>query len=92
MKIIVVSLFDRLIIATTTNHNQTNPKKPRVSEWPSGLCSLRQVTEVKLGRVRSKLWMGDLGGLTLQLTLSSFGRDVKLGVPCLDVACTVGLN
>ena len=22
-------------------------------EWPSGLCSLRQVTEVKLGRVRS---------------------------------------
>ena len=23
---------------------------------------------------------------------SSFGRDVKLGVPCLDAACTVGLN
>ena len=23
------------------------------AEWPSGLCSLRQVTEVKLGRVRS---------------------------------------
>ena len=22
-------------------------------EWPSGLCSIRQVTEVKLGRVRS---------------------------------------
>ena len=24
--------------------------------------------------------------------LKSFGRDVKLGVPCLDAACTVGLN
>ena len=24
--------------------------------------------------------------------LTSFGRDVKLGVPCLDAACTVGLN
>ena len=35
--------------------------------------------------------MGDLGGLTSQLTSSSFGRDVKLGVPCLDAACTVGL-
>ena len=36
--------------------------------------------------------MGYLGGLTSQLTSSSFGRDVKLGVPCLDAACTVGLN
>ena len=36
--------------------------------------------------------MGDLGGLTSQLTPSSFGRDVKLGVPCLDAACTVGPN
>ena len=27
-----------------------------------------------------------------QLTLPSFERDVKLGVPCLDAACTVGLN
>ena len=39
-----------------------------------------------------RLRMGDLGGLTSQLTSSSFGRDVKLGVPCLDAACTVGLN
>ena len=61
-------------------------------EWPSGLYSLHQVTEVKLGRVRSKLWMSDLGGLTSQLTSSSFGRDVKLVVPCLNAACTVGLN
>ena len=29
------------------------------SEWPSGLYSLRQVTEVKLGRVRSDFEMGD---------------------------------
>ena len=29
-------------------------------EWPSGLYSLRQVTEVKLGRVRSDFGMGDL--------------------------------
>ena len=27
-----------------------------------------------------------------QLTSSSFGRNVKLGVPCLDAACKVGLN
>ena len=27
-----------------------------------------------------------------QLTPPSFGRDVKLGVPCLDVACIVGLT
>ena len=27
-----------------------------------------------------------------QLTPPSFGRDVKLGVPCLDATCLVGLN
>ena len=36
--------------------------------------------------------MGDLGGLTSQLISSSFGRAVKLGVPHLDAASTVGLN
>ena len=36
--------------------------------------------------------MGDLGGLVSQLTSSSFRRDVKLGLACLDAACTVGLN
>ena len=36
--------------------------------------------------------MADLGGLTSQLTSSSFGRDAKLGARCLDVACTVDLN
>ena len=36
--------------------------------------------------------MSDVGGLTSQLTSSSFGRDVKLGVLCLDAAYTVGLN
>ena len=60
-------------------------------EWPSCLYSFRQVTEVNLVE-GVKLWMGDLGGLTLQLTSSFFGRNVKLGVQCLDVACTVGLN
>ena len=56
-------------------------------EWPSGLYSLRKVTEVKLDRVRSNSGsMGDLGGLTSQLTSSSFGRDVKLGVPCQDAS------
>ena len=27
-----------------------------------------------------------------QLTPPSFGKDGKLGVPCLDAACIVGLN
>ena len=36
--------------------------------------------------------MGDLEGLTAQLTSPSFGKDVKLGVPCLTVACIMGLN
>ena len=31
--------------------------------------------------------MGDLGGLTSQLTSLSFGRDAELGVPCLTAAC-----
>ena len=61
-------------------------------QWPSGSYSFRQLTEVKLGRVRSKLRVGNLRGLTSQLTSPSFGGDVKLGVPCLDMACTVGLN
>ena len=49
-------------------------------EWPSGLSSsCHRSSEVKL-------WMGDLGGLISQLTFLSFGRDVKLGIPCLDAA------
>ena len=62
------------------------------SEWPSGLKSFRQVPEVKLGRVRSDSgWV--LGGLTSHLTLSSFGREIKLGVPCFsNMACMVNLN
>ena len=27
-----------------------------------------------------------------QLTPPAFGSDIKLGVPCLDAACIVGLN
>ena len=38
-------------------------------------------------------WMGDFPGeQPKQLTQPPFGRNVKLGVPCLDVACIVGLN
>ena len=47
------------------------------------------MAEAKLGRVRSN---SGCGGLTSQLTSSSFGRDVKIGVPCLDAAYTVGLK
>ena len=36
--------------------------------------------------------MSDLRGLTSQISSPSFGKDVKLGVPCLTAACTVGLN
>ena len=34
-----------------------------------------QVNEIKLGR-EVKLQIGDLGGLTSQLTLPSFGKDI----------------
>ena len=59
-------------------------------EWPSGLYSPRQVTEIKLGRMRSN--SGWVTPEASQLTSSSFGRDAKLGVPCPDAACIVGLN
>ena len=52
-------------------------------EWLSGLNSLRQVTELKLGGMTSN---------SGYVTSEAFGRDSKLGVPCLDAACTVGLN
>ena len=64
-----------------------------MGEWPSGPASSINFTEVKHGCVRSKNWMGDLPDeRPKQLTPSSFGRDVKLGVPCPDAACIVGLN
>ena len=60
-------------------------------EWQSGLNSFSQVTEVEVGRVRSNSgWV--TSEACSQLTSPSFGRDVKLGVPCLDAACTVGLS
>ena len=73
--------FCRQMLRTVDFENRTLALR---GEWPSGLYCLCQVTEVKLGRV--------LRGLTSQLAALSFGRDVKLGVPCLDAACTVGLN
>ena len=60
-------------------------------EWPSSLNCFRQVTEVQLGRVRSNSGWMTSKAFTSQLTLSSFGKDVKLGVQCLDEACIVGL-
>ena len=59
-------------------------------EWPSG--PPKPPASLKLSMVRN--WMGDLPDERpkKQLTPSSFGTDVKLGVPCLDTACTVGLN
>ena len=89
IKVYIVSFRNRALISIAS---KLWTRMDLRGEWPSGLNSLRQVTEVKLGRVRSELWMGDLGDLTSQLTSSSFGRDVKLGVPCLDAACTMGLN
>ena len=59
-------------------------------EWLNGLYSFRHMTETRSNEV--KLRMGDLGGLTSQLTSSYFGKDVKIGVPCLDAACMVSLN
>ena len=35
------------------NSTETVGDAPRLCEWPSGLYSFRNVTEVKLGRVRS---------------------------------------
>ena len=42
------------------NYQTSNSKNSR-GEWPSSLYSLRQVTEVKLGRVRS-----DFGWVTTE--------------------------
>ena len=61
-------------------------------EWLSGLYSSRQVTEAKLGRLRSNSEWGDLGGPPSQLASPSFGSGVKLGIPCLTTACIVGIN
>ena len=62
-------------------------------EWPSGPASSISLTEVKHGCVRSETgWVTFQMNDQKQLTQPSFGRDVKLGVPCLDAACIVGLN
>ena len=62
-------------------------------EWPSGPASSIIFTEVQHGCVRSETgWATFQINDQKQLTPPSFGRDVKLGVPCLDAACTVGLN
>ena len=60
-------------------------------EWPIGPASSISWTEVKHGCVRSEDGRPP-DERPKQLTPLSFGRDVKLGVPCLDAACIVGLN
>ena len=53
------SLF--LLSLFETKYSNKQFEQYDVSEWPSGLYSLRQVTEVKLGRVRS-----DFGWVTTE--------------------------
>ena len=48
------------IAMATLGYSKSHSYKKR-REWPSGLYSLRQVTEVKLGRVRS-----DFGWVTTE--------------------------
>ena len=49
-------------ISTNVGCHDKLPKLPNLrGEWPSGLYSLRQVIEVKLGRVRS-----DFGWVTTE--------------------------
>ena len=46
-------IFVFISTASDFPHNHSVSRDVRLREWPSGLYSLRQVTEVKLGRVRS---------------------------------------
>ena len=61
---------------------------PSRGEWPSGLARSISLTEVKHGLCTVSNWMGHLPDeRAKQLIPPSFGREVKLGVSCLDVAC-----
>ena len=66
----------RLVLSSTL-YIAISKSTQTIMGWPSGLNSFRQVTEVKLGRVRS-----NSGWVTSQFTSSSFGRDVKLRYNC----------
>ena len=63
-------------------------------EGPSGPASSISFTEVKHGCVRSETgWATfQMNDPKKQLTPPSFGRDVKLGILCLDAACIVSQN
>ena len=50
------------------------------------------MTEVKLDRVRSNSGWVTSEACPHNQPSRPFGRDVKIGVPCLDVECTVGLS
>ena len=57
-----------------------------------GLARSISLSVIKHGCVGQKLDGRPPDERPKQLTPPSFGRDVKLGVPCLDEACIVGLK
>ena len=77
----------------TSIQNMILESESTVKMLPSGSTKTISFTEVKHGCVRSKTgWATFQINDQKQLTPPSLGRDVKLGAPCLDAACTVGLN
>ena len=91
-QIIIIKLRFRLAVLKLVRCSQSRYRCVWRGEWPSGPASSISFTEVKHGCVRSETgWATFQMNDQKQLTPPSFGRDVKLGVPCLD-ACTVGLN
>ena len=62
-------------------------------EWLSGLYSFYQVTEAKLGRMRSPNsgWMTCRRPYLATHFAVICERDVELGLPCQVAACIVGL-
>ena len=58
---VLISTVLRLISRYRGSYLKDASCGPIESEWPSGLYSLRQVTEVKLGRARS-----DFGWVTTE--------------------------
>ena len=77
------------LIISFSVHHTIRGECPR---GPASSISLTIHFKVMHGCVVKNL-MGDFPDERLkQLTLPSFRRDLKPGVPCLDAACIVGLN
>ena len=68
------------------------PSSPMRGEWPSGLYSPRQVTEVKLGQVRSNSGWVTSKALPHSSPRYPSERMLNYGFLGLDVPCTLGLN